>query len=82
MVVKFCPYRSTCLNLMDWTNVLRLTCKLACACRAVDNFFCKGGQPGGKLSNRLILLLRLFEIVESCSGSLGLHAQALSVLEP
>ena len=50
--------------------------------RAVDNFFCKGGQPGGKLSNRLILLLRLFEIVESCSGSLGLHAQALSVLEP
>ena len=45
-------------------------------------FFCKGGQPGGKLSNRLILLLRLFEIVESCSGSLDLHAQALSVLEP
>ena len=31
-LLYICSYRSTCLNLMDWTNVLQQTCKLACAC--------------------------------------------------
>ena len=39
--------------------------------RAVHNFFCKGGQPGGKLSN----------ILRDCcvSGSVGLHAEGADV---
>jgi len=39
--------------------------------RAVHNFFCKGGQPGGKLSN----------ILQDClvSGSLGLHAAGVGL---